>query len=120
MFNGTYMDELLAGQSPPPTGSGQVRWLGEVIGRSAMLDPFRMRGYRIATIPSSFTSAALTTADVAYDGGAISELEANILNRSPWSIMFRDPVADFLARAHADAIKATFRLTAEIAESESS
>ena len=120
MFNGTYMDELLAGQNPPPTGNGQIRWLGEVMARSAMLDPFRMRGYRIATIPSSFTSAALTTADVTYNSGAVSELEANILNRSPWSIVFRDPVADFLARAHADAIRATFRLTAEIAESESS
>ena len=95
MFNGTYMDELLAGQNPPPTGNGQIRWLGEVMARSAMLDPFRMRGYRIATIPSSFTSAALTRADVTYDSGAVSELEANILNRSPWSIVFRDPVADF-------------------------
>lgn len=117
MFNGTYVDDLLAGQSPPPSGNGQIRWLGEVIGRSAMLDPFRMRGYRIATIPSSFTSATLTTADVIYDSGAISELEANILNRSPWSLIFRDPVANMLAEAHADAVRATFRLTAEIAES---
>ena len=117
MFNGTYVDDLLAGQNPPPTGNGQIRWLGELIGRSAMLDPFRMRGYRIATIPSSFTSAALTTADVTYDSGAISELEANILNRSPWTIVFREPVASLLARAHADSVRATFRLTAEIAES---
>lgn len=117
MFNGAYVDDLLAGQKPPPTGNGQIRWLGEVMGRSAMLDPFRLRGYRIATIPSSFTSAALTTADVTYDSGAISELEANILNRSPWSLVFRDPIANLLARAHADAVRATFRLTAEIAES---
>ncbi len=117
MFNGTYVDDLLAGQNPPPGGSGQIRWLGEIIGRSAMLDPFRTRGYRIATIPSSFTSAALTTADDTYDSGAISELEANILNRSPWSLVLRDPVATMLARAHADAVRATFRLTAEIAES---
>lgn len=117
MFNGTYVDELIAGQDPPPTGNDQIRWLGAMIGRSAVLDPFRMRGYRIATIPSSFTSAALTTADVTYDSGAITELEANILNRSPWSLVFRDPVANMLAHAHADAVRATFRLTAEIAES---
>ena len=116
MLNGTYVDRMLAGQPVPPDGSKQIRWLGTMINRAAILDAFRERGYTIRSLPSPFTSTTLSTADELVDVGGMTELEVRLISASTLALMVRDPVLDFLRSGQRDMVIRSLEATAAMAE----
>jgi hypothetical protein len=116
MLNGAYVSELLDEERIPSENEIQLRWLHSMIDRAAILDIPRTAGYRIRTIPPPFTSAALTSADDYVDNGHISELEVRILSGSPWTALFRDRIARFLAEAQRSLVHDSLETTARLAE----
>lgn len=99
-FNAAYVGDLLAGQRVPDDAADQLRWLHALIERASVLDILSERGYVIRTIPSAFTSLALTSADDYVDDGHVNEFEAGLIWSSPWSAVFPDVVSSFLLEAH--------------------
>lgn len=116
MFNGSYVDRMLIDGRVPEEAPIQVRWLAGMIERAAMLDAFRDRGYLIRTVPTPFTSTALTSADEIADVGGLTEVEARLISLSPWAQIFREPVLDFLVAQQLSVIDRSLELTAAFAE----
>ena len=63
MFYGRYVDEIPALTPPPADPAEQYRRVMLALGQAPVLDGLRAKGYEIVTIPSSFESAELTSAD---------------------------------------------------------
>lgn len=116
MFNGAYLHELVGNQPVPGEAATQMRWAHSLINEARLLDVFRERGYSIVTVPSAFTSSALLTSDEAIDHGYVTELEANLIGRSPWTSLFHREAESMLASAHRWATLDALEVTAEIAE----
>jgi hypothetical protein len=115
MFNGTYVDRMLADSRVPTEPALQVRWLSSMIERAAILDAFRDRGYAIKTVPTSFTTTRLSSADEVASPGGLSEVEARLISLSPWSQIAREPVLDFLTSQVARSVSRSLELTTEFA-----
>lgn len=116
MLNGTYVDRILGGHPIPPDGSKQIRWLGTMINRAAILDAFRERGYTIRSLPSPFTSTTLSTADELIDVGGMTELEVRLISATTFALMFRDPILDVLRSGQRDMVIRSLEATAALAE----
>ena len=116
MFNGSYVDRMLIDGQVPEEAPLQVRWLAGMIERATILDAFRDRGYLIRTVPTPFTSTALTSADEIADVGGLTEVEARFISLSPWAQIFREPVLDFLVAQQVSVIDRSLELTAAFAE----
>jgi hypothetical protein len=119
VFNGQYVDDLIGDQTIPKDHATQTRWAQSLINNGGMLEVFRNRGYRIVSVPSAFTSAELLTSDSIIDHGYVNELEANLIGRSPWALLFRREVESFLGSAHRAATLDALSTAAEIAETDS-
>ena len=63
MFYGRYVDEIPALTPPPTDPAEQYRRVMIALGQAPVLDGLRAKGYEIVTVPSSFESAELTSAD---------------------------------------------------------
>lgn len=95
-FNGAYIDDLLAGQEIPANNQVQRRWLHSMINEASALTVLREHGYTIRTIPSPYTSTALSSADDVVGSSRLTEFEGNLLAASPWSLIFRDGFASWM------------------------
>ena len=104
----------------PASGRVQIRWLHDMIEEASMLDGLRGRGYIIRSIPENFRSTALVSSDDFIDHGHLTEFEGNLISYSPWAILVRDPVRDFLATRHEEGITDAMGTLVELAESEAS
>jgi hypothetical protein len=116
-FNGEYVDRMLPDDEPIPVNPpDQIRWLSRLIDEAAILDVMRERGYTIRTIPSLFVTTALATADDYRDAGHLTEVEMKLITRSPWTMLARNQVADFLLSDHRAAVEDALEATAALAE----
>jgi hypothetical protein len=116
-FNGTYVDRMLpAGEDPPISPVDQIRWLSRLIDEASILDAMRQRGYTIRTLPSLFVTTALASADDYRDLGHLTEVEYKLITRSPWTMLARNQVADFMLDDHRNAVLDALDATADMAE----
>lgn len=118
-LNGAYIDELLGDQRPPADATDELRWLHALINAGSVIDAFRDRGYAIRTVPSPYTSTAVTTADEYLATGHLTEFEVHLVAASPWTFFFRDQVASYLFAGQAQQVIDTLQTTSDLAESRS-
>jgi hypothetical protein len=115
MLNGAYISDMLLAD-PPPTISGQLRWLHSMIEHAALLDALRSRGYEIRTIPSPFTTTALSSADDYIDLGHATDFEVRLITSSVVASLLRDTTAQLLAEGHRESVLDGLERTARLAE----
>ena len=115
-LNGGYVSDLLGDQQVPPDDSSQIRWLHSLIHEASILEIPRQRGYAIRTVPSPFTSAALTSADDYIDKGYLTEFESKIIWSTPWALILRGPVSAALLDNQKRLVIGALETTADLAE----
>lgn len=115
MLNGAYISDMLDAD-PPPTISGQWRWLHSMIDHAALLDVLESRGYRIRTIPSPFTTTALSSADDYIDLGYATDFEARLIAGSAVALLAPETIAQLLANGHRALVLDSLETTARLAE----
>lgn len=116
MLNGEYVDRLLDAEEVPDDPRLQVRWIQAMIQEAALIDSLRDRGYRIETVPSAFTSTALTSVDRYRDRGGLTELEVRLITASPWAVILRQPVLDAVVADQREGVVSVLDMVADLAE----
>jgi hypothetical protein len=114
MFNGAYLEDIAGLQPPPESAQEQYRRLMAALNDAPMTDRLRQAGYEIDSIPSPFSSDALSTADRTFNSGQITSFEYSLLIHSQLAPLIVGLVPDFLMSQQRDRFSATLdRLVAE-------
>lgn len=114
MFHGRYLEDIPQLEQPYPDGAAeQYRALMRLIGEAPLLDPFRVRGYEIVTMPPPLEGAQLTAADRVVSPPQMTAFELSLIQRSPLGYLLLSVNPSIAYGQHQERTEATLRLAAQ-------